>query len=165
MFELQLPWWELTLRGAIVYLAILAMMRVSGKRTVGQFTPFDVVVLLLLSEAASNSMTGGDQSLPGGLVVAATLIGLNFVSAYLSTRSRTVEQILEGSPVVLVRNGRLDRKALLANNMPENDLREAMRAESIRRYEDIELALLEPDGKVSFFRQGSPRKDGGTSEG
>ncbi|WP_440224501.1 DUF421 domain-containing protein [Dokdonella sp. MW10] len=153
MFELQLPWWELVLRGVIVYIAVLVMMRISGKRTVGEFTPFDVIVLMLLSEAASNSMTGGEESVQGGLIVVATLIGLNYLSAFLSTRSSMVDKLLQGRPVVLIRRGKVIKDALLANNMPENDLREAMRSQAIRRYEDVELALLEPDGEVSFFKR------------
>ncbi len=163
MFELQLPWWELVLRGVIVYIAVLVMMRISGKRTVGEFTPFDVIVLMLLSEAASNSMTGGEESVQGGLIVVATLIGLNYLSAFLSTRSRMVDKLLQGRPVVLIRRGKVIKDALLANNMPENDLREAMRSQAIRRYEDVELALLEPDGEVSFFKRESPTDDDSAS--
>ena len=74
MFDFDLPWWELIARGAIVYCALLAMMRVSGRRTVGQFKPFDLLVVMLLSESVSNSMTGGDESLLGGLVIAMALI-------------------------------------------------------------------------------------------
>ena len=105
MFDMDLPWWEFIARGAVIYLALLVLVRLSGKRTVGQFTPFDLVVVLLLSEAVSNGLSGGDDSVSGGLIVAATLVGLNFGLALLTSRSRRAEELLEGREVLLGRNG------------------------------------------------------------
>ncbi len=76
MFDMALPWWEFVVRGTVVYLVLLLMVRISGRRTVGQFTPFDLLVVMLLSEAVSNSLVGGDESLIGGLIIAAVLMGL-----------------------------------------------------------------------------------------
>ena len=81
MFDMELPWWEFVLRASIVYVALLVMMRFSGKRTVGQFTPFDLLVVMLLSEAVSSSLSGGDDSIPGALILALTLIVLNVAIA------------------------------------------------------------------------------------
>lgn len=153
MFQMATPWWELIVRGALVYLGVLVLMRLSGKRTIGEFSPFDVIVMLLLAEAASPALTGGDDSIPGGLLVVATLIALNFVVAYASTRSRALDKVLQGRPVVLVRHGELFHEVLRKHNMPEGDLREAMRAKEILRIDDVELALLEPDGEVSIFKR------------
>jgi hypothetical protein len=74
MFDMDLPWWEFVVRGAVVYLALLVMVRLSGRRTISQLTPFDLLVVMLLSEAVSNGMSGGDNSVGGGLIIAATLI-------------------------------------------------------------------------------------------
>jgi len=105
MFELDLDWWELVARGAIVYCALLLMMRLSGRRTVGQFTPFDLLVVMLLSEAVSNSLTGGDDSLFGGLIIAAKLVALTVLFAFLTSRSKKIERLIEGSPVLIGRDG------------------------------------------------------------
>lgn len=154
MFDLTASWWELIARGTLVYIAVLIMLRVSGKRTIGEFSPFDVIVMLLISEAASPALTGGDESVPGGLLVVATLIFWNFAVAFISTRNKRVDKLLQGSPVVLVRKGVLYPEALRRNNMPEGDLREAMRAKEISTLDDVELAILEPDGDISLFKKG-----------
>ncbi len=153
MFEMTLPLWQLPLRAALVYVAVLTMIRLSGKRTIGEFSPFDVVVLLLIAEAAQGSLTGNDTSLQGGLLVMAVLIALNYVVAYVSTRSRRMERILQGGPVVLIRDGVLDRDMMCRHNVPEGDVDEAMRSSQIARRADVELAVLEPNGGISFFER------------
>ncbi|OYO28630.1 hypothetical protein [Janthinobacterium sp. PC23-8] len=94
MFELDVPWWELVSRAALVYIALLLMMRMTGKRTVGQFTPFDLLVVMLLSEAVSNSLSGGDDLVPGGLLLALTLLSLNMLIAVLTSRSRKIAELI-----------------------------------------------------------------------
>lgn len=156
MFSLDTPLWQLPMRAAAVYLALLLMVRLSGKRTIGEFSPFDVVVLLLIAEAAQGSLTGNDTSLQGGLVVMAVLVAMNWLAAYASTRSRRVERLLQGGPVVLVRDGRLDRRALRRHNVPEGDVEEAMRSRGIRYLTGVHRAILEPDGSISFLRRQPP---------
>lgn len=95
MFELALPWWELVLRAAAVYAALLVLMRLSGKRTVGQFTPFDLLVVVLLSEGVSNAMLGGEESLLGGLIIACTLLGLNGIVSRLTARSDRIRKVAQ----------------------------------------------------------------------
>jgi uncharacterized membrane protein YcaP (DUF421 family) len=158
MFELNLPLWQFPVRALLVYLAVLLMIRLSGKRTIGEFSPFDVVVLLLIAEAAQGSMTGNDTSLQGGLLVMAVLIALNYLVAWLSTRSRRMELLLQGGPVVLIRNGEIDFAVLRRQNVPIGDVEEAMRSHGIRRCADVELAVLEPNGGISFFERSAARK-------
>ena len=153
MFEMNVPLWELLARAVLVYIATLVMLRLSGKRTIGEFSPFDVLVLLLLSEASQGALTGGDESVQGGLFVIAVLILLNWLVAFITARSRRAEALIEGEPVVLIRGGRLDASAMRRNNIPEGDVDEAMRAAGVRRRDDVELAILEPDGEISFFER------------
>ena len=153
MFELGLPAWELMARAVIVYFAVLVMVRLSGKRTIGQFSPFDVIVLLLLSEAAQGSLTGQEHSVPGGLIVIATLIALNWLIAFLSARNRKFESLIEGDPVTLIKDGVRREDAIKRNNILEGDLAEAMRSQQIRHIGDVEWAVLEPDGNISFFKR------------
>src|SRR5512140_2940165 len=104
--------WELVVRAVIVYAALLVLLRVTGKRQVGQLAPFDLVLLLVLSNAVQNSMNAGDNSLVGGLISAATLIGLNYLVGLATYRSKRLEAIIEGQPQVLIHNGKLFEKVL-----------------------------------------------------
>src|SRR5436190_21478790 len=105
MWKLDVPVWELILRGAVVYVFVLALIRISGKRQIGQLAPFDLVLLLILSNAVQNSMNGGDNSLVGGMISASTLVALNWLVGLATYRSKTLEGWIEGRPQVLIHNG------------------------------------------------------------
>src|SRR3989441_8021047 len=102
MWRLSVSWWELILRGLIVYVFLIVLLRVTGKRQVGQLAPFDLVLLLVLSNAVQNSMNAGDNSLLGGLVSATALVGLNYLVGLATYRSRKLESLIEGRPQVLI---------------------------------------------------------------
>src|SRR5258706_14475272 len=112
MWSIAVPWWELVLRSVVVYAFLLALLRITGKRQVGQLAPFDLVLLLVLSNAVQNAMNAGDNSLIGGLISASTLVGLNFVFGYATFRSKRLEGLIEGQPEVLIHNGRLYEKGM-----------------------------------------------------
>ncbi|MCG2594643.1 DUF421 domain-containing protein [Ramlibacter sp. XY19] len=152
MFTMQLPWWEFILRASVVYLLLLAMVRLSGKRTVGQFTPFDLVVVMLLSEAVSGSINGQDESLPGGLIAAATLLTLDVLIALVSSRSRKVDAIVQGCPVLIGRDGQIYQEVLRRERVPESDLHKALR-EADCEIEDMRMAILEADGNINIIKQ------------
>jgi len=154
MFDLDLPWWEFILRGAIVYCALLLMMRLSGRRTVGQFTPFDLLVVMLLSEAVSNSMSGGDDSLLGGLIIAATLVALTMLIAFLTSRSERMEKFIEGSPVLIGRDGIFFDNVLKNCRLSQSDIEEALREADCPR-PHMKCAFLEADGRISIMRNPS----------
>jgi uncharacterized membrane protein YcaP (DUF421 family) len=151
MFDLDIPWWEFIFRTVVVYVCLMLMVRVSGKRTVGQFTPFDLVVVMLLAEAVTNSLTGGDQSLAGGLIAAATLIVLNLATAWASARSRAVDAALQGSPTLIGRDGQLYKDVLQRERVPEADVEQALR-EADCDMKDMRCAFLEADGKISILK-------------
>src|SRR5262245_13273780 len=104
MWTLAIPVWELILRGTIVYVFLL-VLRVTGKRQIGQLAPFDLVLLLVLSNAVQNSMNGGDNSLIGGLISAGTLVGANYAIGYGIFKSKKLEALVEGRPQVIIHNG------------------------------------------------------------
>src|SRR5258705_1308358 len=112
MFKLAIPLWELVVRGAVVYVFLLVLLRISGKRQVGQLAPFDLVLLLVLSNAVQNSMNGGDNSLVGGLVSAATLVALNYGVGLATYKSKKIESLIEGRPQILIHNGKLFEDAV-----------------------------------------------------
>ncbi|MDB5840540.1 MAG: hypothetical protein JWQ23_2492 [Herminiimonas sp.] len=154
MFDMQLPWWEFIVRGVVVYCVLLLMVRLSGKRTVGQFTPFDLLVIMLLSEAVSNSLSGGDDSLIGGLLIAATLIVLNLGIAFATSRNRKIADIVDGTAVLLGRDGRIFDDVVKRSRVGEADVEEALR-EANCRLEDMQYAFLEADGNISILKKES----------
>src|SRR5438094_5363797 len=102
MWNLTIPWWEFILRGLIVYVFMIVLLRITGKRQVGQLAPFDLVLLLVLSNAVQNSINGGDNSLIGGFISAIALVGANYTLSYLTYRSKRVAGMVEGRPQVLI---------------------------------------------------------------
>lgn len=157
MFDMDLPWWEFIVRGAVVYIVLLVLVRISGKRTIGQFTPFDLLVVMLLSEGVSSSLSGGDNSLIGGLLVAATLIGLNMLIALASSRSSKVSEIVDGSAVLLGRDGKFFDKVVKQCRLAESDLEEALR-ESDCSLEEMQCAFLEADGDITIMKNPNVKK-------
>lgn len=118
MWQLTVPWWELVLRATVVYALLLFLLRLSGRRTVGQFTPFDLLVVMLLSESVSNALTAGDESLLAGLISAATLMGWNTLAAVLTARNAAVHHLLDGEPVLLGKEGRILHQVLRRLHIP-----------------------------------------------
>ena len=152
MLTLHAPWWEFIIRGVVVYLALLVLVRLSGKRTVGQFTPFDLLVVVLLSEAVGGSMTAGDESLIGGLIVAITLLSLNVMISYSASRDRRLEDMLEGHEVLLGRNGRLFENVMKAHRIGRNEIDQVLHANDID-LEDMEYVFLETNGSINITKR------------
>ena len=153
LFELAMPWWEFVLRAVVVYVAVLVLVRLSGKRTIGQFTPFDMLLLVLLGTAVQNSLIGEDVSLLGGLILATTLIGLNYLVAFVTSRSARADRLIEGAPVVLARDGRLFKRVLKRELLSDADFEEAMRQSGCEDRADVRLALLETNGQITIFQR------------
>jgi uncharacterized membrane protein YcaP (DUF421 family) len=140
---------EKVLRAAVVYAFLLVAFRLCGKRQLGQLSAFDLVVLLLISNVLQNAMIGNDNSLVGGLIGAVTILVLNAVVAYLTFRFKRVDRIVEHSPTVLVRHGRIIRANLRRERLGPRDLRAALRHHGVVSLRDIRFAFLEEDGHVS----------------
>jgi uncharacterized membrane protein YcaP (DUF421 family) len=152
MLDLSLPWWEFIVRGVIVFCALLIMVRVSGRRTVGQFTPFDLLVVMLLSEAVSNSLSGGDQSVVGGLIIAVTLVALNMFASLLTSHSKKMSDLLDGSAVLLGRDGKMFDKVLKQCRLSETEVNEALR-EADCKLDNMAYAFLEADGNITIQKK------------
>lgn len=149
LFQLSAPWWHFVLRGVVVYVMVMVLMRLSGKRAVGQFTPFDLVLLILVGNAVQNGINGGDNSLTGAFVMATTLIVLNYLVALATSRSQRVEHLVEGVPVVVARDGKVFRQVLRSQLVSDDDFEEALRNNGLRDVSDVDIALLETNGKIS----------------
>ena len=151
MFDFAIPWWQFVLRAAAVYVVLMVLIRASGKRSVGEFTPFDMVVVILLAESVQGSLNAGDESLGGGLLIATTLVALNWLVGFVSARSPAFDRLTEGEPVVLLRDGRALMRALRRNNIPETDLDEAIRRAGLPDRSRVAWAVLETDGKITVI--------------
>ena len=149
MLQLTAPWWHFVLRAIAVYVMVIVLVRMSGKRAVGQFTPFDLVLLILLGNAVQNGLNGGDNSLAGALLLAGTLIALNYAVAYLTARFRRVEHVVEGVPKVLARNGTVFHDVLRSELVSLDDFHGALRMNNVAGPEQVALALLETNGTIS----------------
>lgn len=151
MFNLSVPWWEFIIRGVIVYFVLLILLKISGRKQIGQLSPFDLVLLLVLSNAVQNSMNAGDNSLVGGLISAVTLICLNWIMDILTARSRKFSYLVEGRPEVIVHNGKVFEKILKRENISHDELHSALRKNGIMELNDVRYAVLEATGGISVI--------------
>ena len=149
MWSLSLPWWEFIVRAVIVYVFLLVILRVTGKRQTGQLAPFDLVLLLVLSNAVQNAMNGGDNSVIGGLVSASTLFVLNSTVGFITARSKRAEALIEGHPIVLIHNGKLYDAMLKRANITRHELNSALRQAGCGCLDDVQYAVLENSGAIS----------------
>jgi uncharacterized membrane protein YcaP (DUF421 family) len=149
MWNLSLPWWEFVVRAALVYVFLLVILRVTGKRQTGQLAPFDLVLLLVLSNAVQNSMNGGDNSVLGGVISASTLIALHYGVAFLTFKSRTLEAWIEGTPRTLIHNGVVNAKVMNREMLTQHELAAALRAAGCTDIQHVHSAMLENNGQIT----------------
>jgi uncharacterized membrane protein YcaP (DUF421 family) len=142
----------IAVRTATVYLLILIGVRLSGKREVGQMTPFDLTLLLLLSNSVQNAMTGPDNSLAGGAVAAATLLVLNYLVAEYSGINRRFRKLIQGSPSLLVHNGNVVMAHMAREHVTMDELVRALREHGVGSVGDVALGVLEVDGSISILK-------------
>jgi uncharacterized membrane protein YcaP (DUF421 family) len=155
-FGSSLP--EIVLRTAIVYLFLVVVLRVTGKREVGQMSILELIVILIISDAVQNSMVGENTTVWGGLVAVLTLLGLDALLRTLTGRSKRLRRAIEGEPRLLVRDGRLLTRALREERLEPADVRAAIRAQGLERVEDVHIAVLETDGSISVIPKAGGRE-------
>ena len=143
---------EKVLRPVIVYAALVVLLRVFGKRELAQLNPFDLVVLLSLSNTVQNAIIGNDNSVSGGLIGAVSLLGINYFVVRFMFRHRRLDQLLEGQPTTLIENGKVCEGGLAKELLTVTELQTVAHRQGFQRLEDIECCVLEPGG--SFFIEG-----------
>ena len=139
-------------RTALVYAIVLAGVRLSGKREVGQMTPFDLTLLLLISNAVQNAMTGPDTSLLGGTAAAVTLLILNYFVADLSGANRRFRKFIQGEPSLIIHDGEVIASHMAKEHVSMDELQRALREHGIASYHDVALGVLEVDGSISLMK-------------
>ena len=155
MLQVGTPLLEIILRTALIYLAILVGLRLAGKREIGQMTVFDLVVLLLISNAVQNAMVGPDTSLIGGILAAAVLLVINTVLARLRMRWPRLRRLIEGSPTLLVLHGEVIKEHMAREGIDQETLEAALREHGFGEVADVEMVVLEIDGSISVVPVGT----------
>ena len=146
MFHLPLPLMEKILRPVVVYLALVLLLRVFGKRELAQLNPFDLVVLLSLSNTVQNAIIGEDNSVTGGLIGAVSLLTINWIVVRILFRSPRLNRALEGRPAVLIRDEHVDRKSLEREALTREELIEVVHRQGFEHLHDVHRCELEPNG-------------------
>ncbi|MDT4895211.1 MAG: hypothetical protein QOH25_288 [Acidobacteriota bacterium] len=152
MFQLALPVAEKMVRPILVYLFLVVVLRIFGKRELAQLNPFDLVVLLSLSNTVQNAIIGDDNTVTGGLIGAFTLLAVNYFVVRFVFKHRRLDQLIEGQPTVLIKNGRLSREALAKELLTESELRTVAHRQGFKSLDEIEQCVIEPGG--TFYVQG-----------
>jgi uncharacterized membrane protein YcaP (DUF421 family) len=143
---------EIALRTGVIYCLVLIGIRISGKREVGQMTPFDLVLLLLLSNSVQNAMTGPDTSLAGGAIAATTLLILNYFVADVSGWNRRFRKYVQGEPSLLIHDGEIMEAHMAKEHVSMDELERALREHGVATYKQAALAVLEVDGSISVLK-------------
>jgi uncharacterized membrane protein YcaP (DUF421 family) len=144
-------WWEPVIRVAIVYLFLLVLMRLSGKREMGQIAPMDLLTMLLVSETVSPALTAGDNSVTTAMIASGTLLVLTVALATATYASRRFKRVVEGRPRPLVRDGVLDTTTLRSERITDQELGTALRKAQLRGIDEVESAVVETDGQMTFI--------------
>ncbi|MDE2291223.1 MAG: DUF421 domain-containing protein [Elusimicrobia bacterium] len=153
MWHPSLPYGELVVRALVTYVVVLALLRLGGKKQVGQMGSAEFVALILISNAVQNSMNGGDNSLTGGVVLAVVLIAASWLVTYATYRWRRAEALIEGRPTILVYRGETVDKNLAKERVAPRELRTLLRRQGVHEVAEVHEAVLESNGMVTIVRK------------
>jgi len=144
---------DLAIRAVVLYLFVLFIMRVTGRREISSLTAVDLVLLIVLGDAIQQGLTQDDYSVTGAIIVVSTIAVLQLGTSYLTFRSRRLRHVIDGIPVVLIDSGKVIDANLRRQRLTEDDLTEEMRLQQIRSFDDIRWAVLEANGRISFVEK------------
>lgn len=140
-------------RVVLIYVLLLVLLRLGGRRELAQLGPMDLITMLLLSETVSPALTGGDDSLLTGAFAASVLIGLTILVGWLTFRSRRLERLVEGEARVLIRDGVVVEETIRSQRITNENLRTALHEQGLRSIDQVKRAFVEPDGSFSFIKR------------
>ena len=153
MFVLMTPVLEKVLRPLVVYLALVILLRIFGKRELAQLNPFDLVVLLSLSNTVQNAIIGNDNSITGGLIGAFTLLAVNYLVVRFLFRHRRLDQLVEGKPTTLIERGKVQHNNLAKELLSHSELMTVLHRQGFDRVDEVEQCVLEPSGTFAVKRK------------
>lgn len=151
--HLDIPAGNLILRAILVYVSVLILLRVSGKRQLAQMGATEFVAILLISNAVQNAMNGGDNSLIGGIILAIVLIAMSAAISFLTYKSEIFSTLFEGTPTLLIHKGKMIRKHMARERLRESELKALLRKQGVHDLNEVESAVLEADGTFSITKK------------
>jgi uncharacterized membrane protein YcaP (DUF421 family) len=144
---------DIVLRGTVLYLFVVFVMRVTGRRELSSLTAVDLVLLIVLGDAIQQGLTQSDYSVTGAIIAVSTIATLSVATSYLGFRSKRARRVLEGQPIVVVERGKIVEDNLERERMTADDLEEEMRQQQIASLEEVEWGILETNGSISFIEK------------
>lgn len=151
-FALTEPWWHYAARGAATYVGLLFLMRLSGKRSFGEMSAFDVIVLVLVGGTLRSAITGDDKSLSAPFIGVAAILVMDKLVGWACTRWPKLNRWVEGRPAIVAKEGKRDRRVLRQENVPDAAFERALHSHGMETETDVAIARLEPNGKITFIR-------------
>jgi uncharacterized membrane protein YcaP (DUF421 family) len=142
---------DVALRAVFLYVFVLLLLRVMGRRELSSLSPVDLVMLIVLGDAIQQGLTQDDYSVTGAVIAVSTIAALQVGTSYLSFRSRRARRVLEGEPIVILQGGKLLDGNMKRERLTEDEVAEEMRAQQIVSFEDVEWGILESNGTISFI--------------
>jgi uncharacterized membrane protein YcaP (DUF421 family) len=158
LFHLHLGIDEKILRALFVFIFLVIALRLGGKRELAQINVLDLAVLLLVSNALQNALIGNDSTITGGIIGASTLFAANYLFVHLTYRNARLRRVLEGQPRVLLRNGRLDRRAMQKEAITEEELEDQLLEKGMTSFGEAGLIILETSGRLVFLNRDQARR-------
>ena len=146
---------DIVLRAIVLYAFIVLVMRIIGRRELSSMSPFDLILLIILGDAIQQGLTQDDYSVTGAIIAVSTIATLQVFTSYMSFRSQKARIVLEGQPIVLVDRGKLIDENLKRERMTPDEVAEEMRSQQIGSLDEVEWAILESNGSVSFIKKSS----------
>jgi len=159
----DVSWWEFIVRASVVYLVVMALLRMGGKRQVGQMGMAQLVALLLISNAVQNAMNGNDGSITGGIILAIVIMMWSYVFEVVTARSKRWENLIQGRPTVLIRNGKVLQESLRRERLSPTELRAALRKQGMHELSAVDNAILESAGYNSIRKKDEKEEEFGWS--
>lgn len=142
---------DIAIRSVSVYLFMIVALRIFGKKELSQLNTADVILILLISNSVQNAMVGSNSSLLGGIIAAVALFCINFIFKKVMLSSKTIKELVQDKPEILIHNGKIEFKTLAKVGITDDELKEAMREHGVEHYKDVKLAMLEIDGNISII--------------
>lgn len=156
MWQLNSLWYELVIRAFVIYFLIFLVVRLKGKKQLSKLSPFDFILILVMSLTIQNTLLGDDHSFPAAIIIVGSLAILNVILNELTYRFNWFEKFIIGQPEVVILNGKIHKRVLQKERITEAELFEALREHEVMKTEDVKCAILEADGKISVIKYTHP---------
>lgn len=153
MWALSTSWWEMVLRAVVVYAVVFILFRTVGKKQLGQLSPFDFVLILIVSESISQGLSGEEHSLLGAGLSAGTLLLISRVLDYASYKSKRFERLMDGAPSIIIQDGKVVEEARRRALLTMEELYSALRQNEVEEIADLKFAILETNGRMTIVKK------------